>query len=222
MQCPNCHNPVEASTKFCPVCGTAMPGQQPAPQQPAPQQPTHQQPTHQQPGPQQPAPPQKRKSKAGKVILIILGIIVLIAILGAVFGEDESGNSSNDPNTTPPVQTGEPTQQEEEPEEEIISVTAKELLDAYEANGVNADLQYKDKKLAITGVVDTISTDILDIAYVTLGTGDEWELTSVQCYFKDSDLEALATLASGQEVTIIGTCDGQTMNVLVRNCTLAE
>ncbi|MEI3163923.1 MAG: hypothetical protein V8S74_11215 [Lachnospirales bacterium] len=48
-----------------------------------------------------------------------------------------------------------------------ISVSAKDIISAYKSNEVSADKQYKNQKLAVTGVVDKISV-ALDQTTVTL------------------------------------------------------
>ena len=141
-------------------------------------------------------------------IAIILALSIMLS--SCVFDESAQGASStpvaNIPSPSPSV-------------EAAIQISAKDLLNAYDENKLNADNQYKDKLLEVTGFVDDIGTDVLDDVYVTLGDGDEFSFTTVQCYFKDKEeIDKVATLKSGDEITIIGKCDGQFFNVDLKDC----
>lgn len=99
----------------------------------------------------------------------------------------------------------------------IIKVPAKVLGLAYESNEVTADDLFKDKTLEVTGKVERIAKDILNDMYVTLKVKD-YSITSVQCFFPDSQKEALSNLSPNKMVTIRGRCDGKMMNVLIKDC----
>lgn len=146
-----------------------------------------------------------------KNVLSIAIIFALALMLSScVFDESTQGASS-----TPAVNIPSPS-----PSVEVaIQISAKDLLNAYDENELNADNQYKDKLLEVTGFVDDVGTDVLDDVYVTLGDGDEFSFTTVQCYFKDKEeIDKVATLKSGDEITIIGKCDGQFFNVDLKDC----
>ena len=103
-----------------------------------------------------------------------------------------------------------------------VTVSAYEIYQAYEANEVAADLKYKEKIIQVSGVVESIGTDFMDTIYVSLSVGDEYEISSVQCFFADSHKADAASLSKGQRVTIKGLGDGYLMNVLIRGCTLVK
>lgn len=99
-----------------------------------------------------------------------------------------------------------------------ISISAEELMSAYESNEVSADKQYKDQKLSVTGVVDNIST-ILDQTTVTLTNGDEFAFTGVRCYFDDeAEIDKVANLSKGTTITVEGTCDGYSIEPVMKAC----
>jgi|AntRauTorckE5430_2_1112549.scaffolds.fasta_scaffold09116_3 hypothetical protein len=98
------------------------------------------------------------------------------------------------------------------------TIQAKALYNAYQANEVSADNNYKDKKFYVEGIVGDIGKDILDYIYVTLKTGDI--IGSIQCYIDDSDVAA--NLQKGQRITVFGECDGLLMNVLMKDCKVVE
>ncbi|HVF57777.1 MAG TPA: TonB family protein [Pyrinomonadaceae bacterium] len=73
MNCMNCGNSLPANVKFCPSCGTPTPSPQPPPYAP----PGASVQTSWSAAPQIPQPP-KRKSRAGKILLILFGLLIFI------------------------------------------------------------------------------------------------------------------------------------------------
>ncbi|MCY1421097.1 TRNA-anti-like protein [compost metagenome] len=57
------------------------------------------------------------------------------------------------------------------PAEPLIEVSAQQLAQAYERNTVAADQQFKGQRFKVTGVVDSINTDLFGKPYVTLRGG---------------------------------------------------
>lgn len=98
------------------------------------------------------------------------------------------------------------------------TISASNLVAAYDANEVNADDNFKGKKFYVIGYIDDIGKDILDDIYVTLQAGDSFR--TVQCYIDDKD--EVKQLRKGQLITVIGECNGLMINVLMKNCKLVE
>jgi TonB family protein len=71
MNCLNCGKPLGAGLKFCPACGSAVP-------QPAPFAPPHGEarPSF---GASHAAAPPRRKSRAGKILLVVFGVFLVLA-----------------------------------------------------------------------------------------------------------------------------------------------
>lgn len=163
------------------------------------------------------SPPKPAKKKK---LPVVLSVIFAFIVIVAVFGEKEEDAA---PVSAPAQNSNSSSSQSEqaEPVVETVKITAKELMDAYNENGVKADNEYKGKILEVTGIVDTIDKDILDTVYVTIGTGAQFEW-NVQCYFKDEgEIAKAAELSPGEEVTIIGECDGKAiLNVDLKNSRL--
>lgn len=105
---------------------------------------------------------------------------------------------------------------EPEPEVPAFTVTAEELVGAYEGNELAAEQKYEGELVEVTGVVGDIRKDILDQPFVTLGTGKELEVRQVQCFLADG-VDA-TSLRKGERVTLKGRVDGLMMNVLVKEC----
>lgn len=131
-----------------------------------------------------------------KHILSSIGLIIFLFI--AYGSEDETSSVDADISTTEPV----------------LSISAKKLYSEYEANEVAADLKYKGKVIEVTGIVRLIDRGLMDEIYVTL-KGNEY-FGDIQCFFSESRAQEAAALKKGSKITIIGLCDGQMMNVLLK------
>lgn len=150
--------------------------------------------------------PQARGMGAGKVLLIIGGIIVLgfggcvvCVAVGASASKAAAQKARN----------------------EAESVTIKELMTEYKANEVRADARWKGKFVKVSGgVVGDVKKDLLDSAYLTLGAKDAeaFELRSVQCFLTKEGASRAANLNKGETATVSGKVDGLMMNVLIREC----
>jgi hypothetical protein len=99
-------------------------------------------------------------------------------------------------------------------------VSARELFAAFEANEVAANIRYKGQSLAVSGRASRIATDLLDMPYVDLDVGSP--IFSVQAMFSRSDAATLAALRVGQQVIVVGRCDGKFGNVLLRDASLSQ
>ena len=99
-----------------------------------------------------------------------------------------------------------------------ISISAIRLMQAYTDNGVAADKEYKGKILIVSGTIDDIAKDFSGTPYVTLKTNEAF--STVQCLFSRKDESALSLLKKGQAIRIEGKCNGQTLNVILRNCSI--
>lgn len=105
-------------------------------------------------------------------------------------------------------------------DEPAIVVSAPVLVAEYEANEIAADEKYKGRKVQVTGVVDSVAKDVLDNMYVTLDSGREFSITSVQCFFDDTEKRNLASLVKGLSLTVECKCDGKFGNVLLKECAI--
>lgn len=111
---------------------------------------------------------------------------------------------------------------EKKPEATPTAVEIRKLLAEYSDNEVRADSTFKGQFIQTTGIVDDVKKDIMDSIYVTLGTGRQFEIPQVQCFFDDAHAKEAAALSKGTRVTVRGRVDGLMMNVLVRDCEFAN
>tara|TARA_X000000368_G_scaffold392746_1_gene357779 strand:- start:207 stop:608 length:402 start_codon:yes stop_codon:yes gene_type:complete len=121
--------------------------------------------------------------------------IFFFSLLGVASLEDDA--PSIDSNTNP-----------------VLTVNSKNLYNDYNNNEIAADDKYKGKIIQVKGTIRDIGNDIMDEAYVTL-IGDEF-FGDVQCFF--SDKSYLVDVKKGQNINVVGYCDGLFMNVIMRNC----
>ena len=54
--------------------------------------------------------------------------------------------------------------------------------------------------------------------YVTVGTGKQFEIPTVQCTLKESNAGAATKLTKGQTITVQGDVTGLMMNVQLDDC----
>jgi len=144
----------------------------------------------------------------------IIGILGGLWMIGAIVSK-ETANLSTASGSSSAYESAESAKTP-------LVVPIRALLNAYKANEVSADAQYKKRLVQTTGVVSKVAKDILDKIYVTLGTGARFEIPEVQCFFSDSDASAVGQLRPGQQITVQGRVHGKMMNVIVRDCALAQ
>lgn len=107
---------------------------------------------------------------------------------------------------------------------EVISVSAAEIVAAYDENEIAADARFKGRYVRVEGSIEDIGKDIMGDIYVSIDGGgvDEMGLRSVQAFFVDSKADVIANLRTGQAIVIVGRVDGLMMNVLLRDSTVVQ
>lgn len=93
------------------------------------------------------------------------------------------------------------------PVEPLLEVSAQQLAQAYDRNTVAADQQYKGKTFKVTGVVDSINTDLFGNPYVTLRGGVN-QFMEPQFKLDDAYANYAAGLQSGMRISLICTGSG--------------
>lgn len=106
------------------------------------------------------------------------------------------------------------------------SLSADELMSAYENNKLAAETKYNGKVVQISGVVYSISASGEKTAIAALHGNDEknW-LHSVNCNFSgDEQIEELGKLNKGMFVAIIGVVKGEDImsDIVLENCRLVK
>lgn len=131
--------------------------------------------------------------KGGCLKVAGIGALVLVGlgVIGALAGGDAPAGEAPAPAAPP------------------LAVTAQELFDAYSANEVAAQARFDGQQIAVTGVVQDITLDLLDEPVVSLATSNQF--MPVRLQFEKDDAAATGALAKGQTVTV--TC-GKIMEVV--------
>jgi hypothetical protein len=88
----------------------------------------------------------------------------------------------------------------------LTEFTAQQLVQAYDRNTVAADQQFKDKRFKVTGVVDSINTDLFGNPYVTLRGGVK-QFMQPQFGLDNAHANYAAGLQYGMRITM--TCRGR-------------
>ncbi|EPV0080027.1 TPA: hypothetical protein NIH89_006889 [Pseudomonas aeruginosa] len=90
--------------------------------------------------------------------------------------------------------------------EPLREISAQQLAQAYDRNTVAADQQFKGKRFKVTGVVDSINTDLFGNPYVTLRGGVN-QFMEPQFELDDAHANYAAGLQSGMGISLI--CTGR-------------
>lgn len=84
----------------------------------------------------------------------------------------------------------------------VFEVSAQQLAQAYDRNTVAADQQFKGKRFKVTGVVESINTDLFGNPYVTLRGGVN-QFMEPQFQLDDAHANYAAGLQSGMRISLI-------------------
>lgn len=88
-----------------------------------------------------------------------------------------------------------------EPAEPLPEVSAQQLAQAYDRNTVAADQQFKGKRFKVSGVVDSINTDLFGKPYVTLRGGVN-QFMQPQFKLGSEHANYAASLQQGMRITL--------------------
>lgn len=107
-------------------------------------------------------------------------------------------------------------------EVEVLEASAAQLASAYDRNTVAADQKYKGKRLKVTGVVDSINTDLFGNPYITMRGGVN-QFMEPQFKLSRQYSDYAARLAPGMRVTLICTGRGDVIKTpMSDNCVPAD
>ncbi len=147
------------------------------------------------------------RPKAQRWGIVALPFVFIIICSGAMSGHKESGGSDGGGGRG----SG-----------SAINVSTPDLYRAYHTNEVSADQKFKGKTVEVNGTVNGVEKDFLDHIYVSLRSGEEFDVFHVECYFGDKHADKIASLSPGQSITVRGTCEGKMAGVKVNDCTLVS
>ena len=137
----------------------------------------------------------KRKVRLG-AILGVIGFIVIAAVVCTTSGSETTDSGDSAVRAT-------------------ISVTASDLIQAYESNEVRANAKYEGKWVRVTGVVASISEDLFGDESLAL----EDAFGGVDCDYNDETQGSKAQqLDKGDSVTVVGQVDDYFLSVRLNHC----
>lgn len=97
-----------------------------------------------------------------------------------------------------------------------VEIAAAALLQKYETDETGANSLYLDKVILVTGTVDSITEDSLEIS-VYLKENDA--TAGVICSFDKASVD-ISLLEKGQTAGIKGICNGYLLDVIINKCSL--
>ncbi len=106
-------------------------------------------------------------------------------------------------------------------QDEVITVTADQMLNDYKDNQLAGDQKYKGKKVKVSGTIANISSNHAGVPYVDFKTNQI--MTSVQCLFSTEQMDGLLKLKKGEQFETICTVRGMgMMNLELEACTIGQ
>ena len=98
-----------------------------------------------------------------------------------------------------------------------IEVSARALLKEYENNEPAAQAKYKGKRVAITGVVESVALDLFDNPFVSISGGERFAFQTIHC--EPENDKAANRLNKGQKILAIGSVGSEVIgSVMLEDC----
>jgi hypothetical protein len=130
--------------------------------------------------------------KAGRIILIIVGVALLVGGITIYYIWNKPGRKAEN--------------------EKGMAISSDSLISAYNADEKAADAKYLNKAIVVTGMVAKVDKNQDGQTTVLFNSADP--MSSVFCTMRDKG----ATVDSGKAVTLKGFCSGHTTDVLITDC----
>lgn len=100
-----------------------------------------------------------------------------------------------------------------------MSITAPELMAAFNEDETAANATYLDKVVAVTGTVTEATTND-GVTLVSLETNDDFG--AISCELDRFSEHNRTTFTPGEQITLKGLCSGKTIDVVLVQCVLVE
>ncbi|UVL42500.1 OB-fold putative lipoprotein [Pseudomonas sp. B21-040] len=105
--------------------------------------------------------------------------------------------------------------------EPIKAYTSAKVSQDYEDNTIAADLQYKGKRVKVTGRITDINTDFLGNPYLVLAGTNQF--MGPQFKFDKSDMSSLAALKKGAQISVVCTGKGDVVKTpMFEDCEVSK
>lgn len=100
-----------------------------------------------------------------------------------------------------------------------ITITAPELMAAFNEDETAANAKYLDKVVAVTGKVRESVTSG-DVTIISLEAEDE--LGAVTCELDRFRKQDAISVSAGEQITVKGLCSGKTIDVVLVQCVVTK
>lgn len=142
--------------------------------------------------------PHCRKKQGGKAKWII-GAVIVLALIGALFGGDSENEDIDEGGSADTV-----AETMTETIIEYTSYTVDEMMEDLNNNPMSASQKYKDQYIEITGKLNVIDSDG---KYISLYPDDAFAIVGVQCYIQnDEQRDQIMQMSIDDQVTLRGKC----------------
>lgn len=96
-------------------------------------------------------------------------------------------------------------------------VSSKKLNQDYQENEIAADNKYLNNYIEVSGKIVSVRKGLFN--YIVGLDADGYGIYTIDCQFKEDQVDSLASLKTGQYITIVGICKGKNLaGVTVENC----
>lgn len=151
----------------------------------------------------------EEKKKRGCLfwVLIAIGVIVVLGVIGTVFGptEEEMAEIRAEREAEEATERAEEAERQAQEAADLrasaIKVTARELASAYEANEAAAQQRYSNQLLEVSGTIDGVILDFMDKPVVQL-TGTN-QFLPVSINLTEETQDQAASYSKGERQTFL-------------------
>jgi hypothetical protein len=86
-----------------------------------------------------------------------------------------------------------------------VSITAKDLIAAFEKDSAAANKLYLGKVIEVTGAVKSVEKDA---GAATVSLGESGTMSSIRCSMESAYVQQVASIQEGSALTVKGACTG--------------
>lgn len=144
----------------------------------------------------------------------IIFIFFVLAIIASI------GNSKNDENKKNVSDKGR-IEERRNTSETIPHISSLRLVSEYKENTVSADIEWKNKYIVVTGIIDSITKSIDDFPVVVLYGVNDFQGVRAKLDIKETGVAA--SLLKGRHIFINGKVTGMTLgSVSMTDCIIVD
>lgn len=158
------------------------------------------------------------------VLARIIGFIWMALCLVSLIGIGSASKTSYDSykeRAAVQASSSSSVAKEQAQSEPVKAFTSAKVAQDYDDNTVAADMQYKGKRVKVSGRITDINTDFLGKPYLVLAGTNQF--MGPQFKFDKSDMSSLATLKKGAQISVVCTGKGDVVKTpMFEDCELSK